>query len=82
MSEDKTASPVQGGFQPRSEDKTAAPVQEGFQPRKDGLERRGYQVSQPVDLKNLQIPPNLGTAAVTPQPSGQQIPAPAGNDAD
>jgi hypothetical protein len=50
------------------------PLQEGYQPRADEV-YKGYRVRGTVDMSNLKIPQNLGTAAVTPQPSDQQIPA-------
>jgi hypothetical protein len=56
-----------------SDDKTIRRVQQGHQPRKD--EVRGYQVSESIDLNNLKIPENLGTAAFTPQNSGQPVSA-------
>ncbi len=51
-------------------------LREGYQPRKDEI-TKGYRVTQPVDLSNLKIPTNLGTAAVTPRNSGSPAPAPA-----
>ncbi len=51
-------------------------LKEGYQPRKDEV-TKGYRVTQPVDLSNLKIPKNLGDAAVTPQNTGNPVPAPA-----
>jgi hypothetical protein len=38
---------------------------------------KGYDVKQRLDVKTLQIPKNLGTAAITPQGSGHRVPVPA-----
>jgi hypothetical protein len=52
-------------------------LQEGYQPRPDEV-YKGYRVRATLDMSNLKIPKNLGSAAVTPQSSDQQIPAPTG----
>jgi len=49
-------------------------LQEGYQPRADEV-YKGYRVRGTVDMNNLKIPRNLGTAAVTPESLDQQIPA-------
>ena len=38
---------------------------------------KGYRVTQPVDLANLKIPKNLGTAAVRPVNGRNPAPLPA-----
>jgi len=58
----------------KTDTEQTARVTQGHQPRKDEIVR-GYQVTQTVDLGNLQIPSNLATAAVTPDSSGQPAPA-------
>lgn len=60
----------------KTDTELTARVTEGHQPRKDEIVK-GYQVTQPVDLGNLQIPSNLATAAVTPETAGQPAPASA-----
>ncbi len=55
-----------------SDNETVRRLREGYQPHKDEVVK-GYRVTQPVDLNNLKIPENLGTAAVTPQNSGQPV---------
>jgi hypothetical protein len=57
-----------------SNDTNVRHLQEGYQPRPDEA-YKGYRVRGTVDMKNLKIPGNLGTAAVTPQSVDQQIPA-------
>lgn len=57
-----------------SDPKDTNQLRKCYQPRKDE-EVRGYQVSQAVDLSNLKVPSNLGSAAVTPQNSTQPVPA-------
>ena len=39
---------------------------DGYQPTRDEL-TKGYRVTQQVDMRNLKIPKNLGTAAVMPR---------------
>ncbi len=51
-------------------------VREGYQPKAE--QARGYPVTQPVDLSNLQIPENLGDAAVNP--TGAPQPQPSTSD--
>ncbi len=58
-----------------SEKHQTRPLREGYQPGKDEV-RKGYGVTQPVDLKNLTIPKNLGTAAVTPRDGAKPSPLP------
>lgn len=50
-------------------------LQEGYQPHADEV-YKGYRVRGTVDMNNLKIPANLGTAAVTPQSVDQQSPVP------
>jgi len=57
-----------------SDDTKVRHLQEGYQPRGDEV-YKGYRVRGTVDTKNLKIPGNLGTAAVTPESVDQQIPA-------
>jgi hypothetical protein len=59
-----------------SDDNNTRRLQEGYQPCVDEV-YKGYRVRGTVDMNNLKIPKNLGTAAVTPQSSDQQIPASA-----
>ena len=56
-----------------SNDTNVRHLQEGYQPRPDEA-YKGYRVRGTVDMNNLKIPKNLGTAAVKPQSSDQQIP--------
>lgn len=58
-----------------SEDTKIQKLREGYQPRKNEV-TKGYRPTQPVDLSNLKIPKNLGTAAVLPRNSGNPVPAP------
>ncbi|MGO9273051.1 MAG: hypothetical protein ACLQOO_22915 [Terriglobia bacterium] len=44
-------------------------VRQGYQPRKDEV-TKGYRPTQPVDMSNLRIPKNLGTAAIMPRNGG------------
>ncbi|MGO8731619.1 MAG: hypothetical protein ACLQVM_02370 [Terriglobia bacterium] len=57
-----------------SKDTNIRHLQEGYQPRADEV-YKGYRVRGTIDMNNLKIPTNLGTAAVTPQSVDQQIPA-------
>ncbi len=56
-----------------SEEKTIRQLREGYQPSKD-IAYRGYPVNQDVDPNKLKIPSDLGSAAVTPEPSNQLAP--------
>jgi hypothetical protein len=42
---------------------------DGYQPTRDEV-TKGYRVTQQIDMSNLKIPKNLGTAAVLPRNSG------------
>jgi hypothetical protein len=42
---------------------------DGYQPTRDEL-TKGYRVTQQIDMGNLRIPKNLGTAAVMPRNDG------------
>jgi len=44
-------------------------VRQGYQPTKNEV-TKGYRPTQPIDMSNLKIPKNLGTAAVMPRNSG------------
>ena len=57
-----------------SKDTNVRHLQEGYQPRPDEV-YKGYRVRGTIDMNNLKIPANLGTAAVTPQSLDQQVPA-------
>jgi len=47
-------------------------VRRAYQPTKnEGTS--GYRPTQPVDMSNLKIPKNLGTAAVMPQNGGNPV---------
>jgi len=50
-------------------------LKEGYQPKNELT--KGYGVTQPVNLANLKIPQNLGTAAVTPVNGRNTAPTPA-----
>lgn len=50
-------------------------LRDGYQPKRNEL-TKGYPVTESVDLTNLKIPKNLGTAAVIPRKNGN--PAPVG----
>jgi hypothetical protein len=66
-----------GGFQPKKDELTKGGAMrrqpevglDGYQPTLNG-EARGYRPTQAVDVSNLKIPKNLGTAAVKPENSG------------
>jgi hypothetical protein len=59
------------GYQPKQDAATQlnpanrSQAFDGHQPKQNEL-TKGYPVTQRVDLANLKIPENLGTAAVTP----------------
>ena len=74
MREDPKIQKVQQGYQPRKNGaiksllglgrRTSA--MDGYQPTMNEV-TKGYRPTQPVDMSNLRIPMNLGTAAVTPR---------------
>jgi hypothetical protein len=51
-------------------------VRQGYQPTKNEV-TKGYRPTQPVDMSNLKIPKNLGTAAVMPRNGGNSVRASA-----
>jgi hypothetical protein len=55
-----------------SDDAKIQRLREGYQPRKDEV-TKGYRPTQPVDMSNLKIPKNLGTAAVMPRNNGNLV---------
>jgi len=59
-----------------SDEQNIRRVKQGHQPSRDEL-KRGYQVTQPVDMSHLKPPSNMGDAAVTPANSPSPTPAPA-----
>jgi hypothetical protein len=72
-----------GGLQPNKKGVTKGNVipsrgevgMDGYQPRlNEGA--RDYHPAQPVDMGNLKIPKNLGTAAVIPRSGGDPARAP------
>jgi len=48
---------------------------DGYQPTTDEL-TKGYRVTQQVDMSNLKIPKNLGTAAVMLRNGGNSVHTP------
>jgi hypothetical protein len=56
-----------------SDDAKIQRVQQGYQPRNNEV-TKGYRPTQPVDMSNLKIPKNLGTAAVMPRNNGNSVP--------
>ena len=52
-----------------SDDAKIQRVRQGYQPTKNEV-TKGYRPTQPVDMSNLKIPKNLGTAAVMPRNGG------------
>lgn len=58
-----------------SKDTNIRHLQEGYQPPHADEVYKGYRVRGTIDMNNLKIPANLGTAAVTPQSVDQQTPA-------
>jgi hypothetical protein len=66
-----------GGYQPSKGEVTKGSEQfevgmDGYQPRSNEA-TKGYRPTQPVDMSNLRIPKNLGTAAVMPRNGGNQV---------
>lgn len=55
-----------------SDDAKVQRVRQGYQPTKNEV-TKGYRPTQPVDMSNLKIPKNLGTAAVMPRNGGNSV---------
>ncbi|MGH9445828.1 MAG: hypothetical protein ACRD3O_08895 [Terriglobia bacterium] len=82
MNDDPKAQRLREGYQPkrdaliRSNSRSRSHAFDGYEPKHDEL-TKGYPVTQPVNLANLKIPQNLGTAAVTPVNRRNTAPASA-----
>lgn len=80
MSDDAKIQRVRQGYQPRINEATTGSVghkqfevgMDGYQPRNNEV-TKGYRPTQPVDMSNLKIPKNLGTAAVMPRNGGNSV---------
>jgi len=55
-----------------SDDAKIQRVQQGYQPKTNEV-TEGYRPTQPVDMRNLKIPKNLGSAAVMPRNGGSPV---------
>ena len=55
-----------------SDDAKIQRVRQGYQPTKNEV-TKGYRPTQPVDMSNLKIPKNLGTAAIMPRNGGNPV---------
>ncbi|MGD0010876.1 MAG: hypothetical protein ABSE93_20335 [Terriglobia bacterium] len=55
-----------------SDDAKIQRLREGHEPRKDEV-TKGYRPTQPIDMSNLKIPKNLGTAAIMPRNGGNPV---------
>jgi len=84
MSGDAEIQRARQGYQPRKNEATKSlldsgrrgTAMDGYQPRNTEV-TKGYRPTQPVDMSNLKIPKNLGTAAVMPRNGGSSARASA-----
>ncbi len=80
MSDNAEIQRAQQGYQPRKSEETRGLLRsggrstgmDGYQPRNNDV-TKGYRPTQPVDMSNLKIPKNLGTAAVMPRNNGNPV---------
>jgi hypothetical protein len=72
MSDDTKIQRLREGYQPSKDEVAKGSIrrkQGSYQPRNNEV-TKGYRPTQPVDMSNLKIPKNLGTAAVMPRNGG------------
>ena len=77
MSDDAEIQRLREGDQPRKAEVTKGSEQfevgmKVYQPRTNEV-TKGYRPTQPVDMSNLKIPKNLGTAAIMPRNGGNPV---------